>query len=66
MDDKSSVRQTTYNEDVNQPTKSEADEATDPTTTDRRQATALNIVENPLMACCTLFDRRNDFDYLLK
>jgi hypothetical protein len=49
MDDKLSANHPTYNEHVGPLKKSETDEANDSATMDRRQATALNIIVNPLM-----------------
>jgi len=49
MDEKSSNIAPAHDEHLAM--KSEVDEATGPVPSDRRQATALNIVENPLMVC---------------
>ncbi|CAG7922543.1 unnamed protein product [Penicillium olsonii] len=48
MEDKSSNIETFHNDIVAQPSKKAVDEAVDPAAQDRRQAGALNIVENPL------------------
>ncbi|CAG8138288.1 unnamed protein product [Penicillium olsonii] len=48
MEDKSSNIETFHNDIVAQPSKKAVDEAVDPAAQERRQAGALNIVENPL------------------
>ena len=55
MEDKSSNIETFHNDIVAQPSKKAVDEAVDPAAQDRRQAGALNIVENPLTVGFTAF-----------
>ena len=55
MGDKSSNIETFHNDIVAESSKKEIDEATDPAAHNRRQAGALNIVENPLTVCLNSF-----------